>query len=225
MKKNFSKFALIALVSLFVLSSCEKDSDSDPKPTPPPTPPSSLETPKNIAFDTKTLTFTWDKVKDAAGYQCVVDNFLSISFADIIKGNSAIITNPVRDVWKTFYVRATNGDVHSDIANFEFIVTDKTILDTPTKFVYDIIERTDKGLKLKFTWNPVNNANAYNCSYTVQSGDFSKTHSTSVKTAECVTSYLKVGSKVTISVRALPAEGSSEYAQSKQGVAQIKELK
>lgn len=221
MKKSFSKFALIALFSLFVFASCEKDGEPS---TPAPVPPKTLDAPKNIAFDAKTLTFSWDKVKDATGYQCVLDNFLTIAFAEVYKNNTAVISNPKKDTWQIFYVRAVNGQVSSEMSSLEFIVTDKVLLSTPTNFVYDIIEKVDDVMKVKLSWSPVENATKYECNYSVIKGSMTISTGKTVSVPEITANSVSVGSTIIIRVRALPANGS-QYVASKQGSAQVKDLK
>ncbi len=210
----------IVLILALILPSCNKD--NDPK-EPDPVLPTTLEAPKNIVFDSQKASFSWDKVKDATGYQCALD-LLSITIADVIKNPAAVLNNPVRDQWQMFHVRAVNGNVVSDISSLEFIITDKTILDTPTEFKYEIFDKAGTKFSLKLTWGAVTNATKYETSCAISLGASTVTTGKTVKTNELIIPSVTEGSTITLRVRALPGD-TDKYVNSKQGVAQAKDLK
>lgn len=226
MKKTnlLSSLFMILIGGVTLFSSCASD---DTKLPPEPDPPATLDAPKNITCD-RTGLFKWDKVANATGYQIAFDNISDVVYSKVYLNDSIRILEPTKDVWRKFFIRSaflSNGSIlkASETVSYDFIITDKTILETPSNFSFDILEQESSKLKVKFYWKNIANAAKYKlyCEiYNPKSSITVRYQEDNITTNEWTApTSITSGSTVTLEVTALPESNSPTYVLSKTGSA------
>lgn len=224
-KKSFPFILLVILGMTALLSSCVEE------PRPSAIHPTSIDAPRDLGFDPATLSFTWDAVPYATGYQCAIGTIFDLTLnAMAVNSNHATVVNPVKDKWETFYLRSVYSSgvyqITSDPVQIDFIVTDKTVLETPKDFIYTITDRVDNSMTIKIGWKAVSNAGSYQVftSDISPSGVTGGSRNDALLVNEIVMTKVKIGHTITIVVIAQPGANSLDYVSSRKGFAHIKNI-
>lgn len=186
-----------------------------------------LPAPDNFSTDYSNRRISWDKIDNAENYFWVID----LLTKGTVSTNHVDLTSIPQDKWTTITVQAiapvnTKWD-NSPSTNYSFIFTEKTLLDTPANFKYQIFDEVNTTTgntikKVKVTWDTVANADEYNVSFEKINDSTIFKESKSVTEPSFTTNLTSAtGYSYYIYVRAVPGSGNSSYVSSKTGGARI----